>query len=125
EERGTSRSVPWARIRWGYSMSLLSRCFSLGLCPCLIVLLSAPCQTYGHPPDRQGDPLPVRGQARLDPYGDPLPQGAIVRLGTDRYRGSESTTSVFFSPDGKLLASGSWDMAVRLWDPATGRELRR
>jgi WD40 repeat protein len=32
--------------------------------------------------------------------------------------------SVSFSPDGRLLASGSWDDAVRLWDTQTGQTIK-
>ena len=37
---------------------------------------------------------------------------------------SGTVRSVSFSPDGKLLASGSHDKTVKLWDVATGREIR-
>ncbi len=36
----------------------------------------------------------------------------------------QMVNSVAFSPDGKMLASGCSDWAVRLWDPATGKEVR-
>jgi WD40 repeat protein len=32
--------------------------------------------------------------------------------------------AVAFSPDGKIVASGSWDKTIRMWDVATGKEKR-
>src|SRR5262249_24076988 len=59
-----------------------------------------------------------------DCYGDPLPAGAIARLGTVRWRNGDGTSLLSFLPDGKVLLSAGWDESVRQWDGAGGKEPR-
>ena len=93
---------------------LMLGCSALGVC---LVLLSAPAD-----PGKQKT-APER-PARLDQYGDPLPEGAVARIGTVRLRHAGPVSALAYSHDGKILASGSEDGTIRLWDAATGKELQ-
>jgi WD40 repeat protein len=62
---------------------------------------------------------------RTDRHGDPLPEGALARLGTERLRHAGLVREVFFSADGKRLVSAGAEGTVRVWDAQTGRALSR
>jgi WD40 repeat protein len=76
----------------------------------------------GQPPAGGGKAL-APPPPRLDLNGDPLPDGAIARLGTTRFRCP--ATAAAYSADGQLLAVGGGDNQIRLLDARTGREVRR
>jgi len=94
---------------------------------CLVVIVSL-ALPVGYPTPR--GPLAATGkseqegkeQLRKDLYGDPLPPGAVARMGTLRFRQPGCCLHVAYSPDGKLLASG-WDEGIAVWDVATGKRV--
>jgi len=57
-----------------------------------------------------------------DRWGDPLPQGAIARLGTVRYR--YQAIGAAFLPDDETVVSAKEDGAIQLWAAHTGRLVR-
>ncbi len=61
-------------------------------------------------------------QPRTDLNGDPLPPGAVARLGAARLC-QQAQTFLAFSPDDKTIAALD-NGCLRLWDVRTGRELR-
>ncbi len=67
----------------------------------------------------------VRALVRRDAHGDPLPPGALARLGrVDLGRHGSDIRCLAVSPDGRRVATGSADRSVCVWDAATGREQR-
>jgi RNA polymerase sigma factor (sigma-70 family) len=79
---------------------------------------SAPIENSSAPPaDESSERRPI-----TDAHGDPLPDGALARLGTVRLNHGQRLNSVLFLPDNKTILSEGGGVA-RLWD-ATGRELQ-
>jgi RNA polymerase sigma factor (sigma-70 family) len=64
-------------------------------------------------------------EQRTDLFGDPLPPGALVRMGTVRFRHPNLIGNVAYSKDGKILAAAGNGGIIRLYDPATGKTLRQ
>src|SRR4051794_16153166 len=81
----------------------------------VLILLTAMLDTRAAPPEKT---------PRLDAHGDRLPDCALARLGTVRYRVGEAFSAAALSPDGKTFAlSGSRN--ITLLDATTGRVLRQ
>ncbi|HEV3142895.1 MAG TPA: sigma-70 family RNA polymerase sigma factor, partial [Gemmataceae bacterium] len=57
----------------------------------------------------------------IDQYGDPLPEGAVARLGALRFRHEGWANRLVFTADGKTLV-GSTLSGVLIWDATTGKE---
>ncbi len=79
---------------------------------------SAWCAPPGDPGQAPAKP------ARVDAAGDPLPDGALARLGTTRFRHGGRISALSLSPDGKCLVTTGFD-DVRVWDASDGRLVRR
>jgi len=62
---------------------------------------------------------------RQDRHGDPLPDGAIARLGTVRWRHGFAVNALAYSPDGKRIAVGGSGRDITLWDTTTGKEIHQ
>jgi WD40 repeat protein len=68
--------------------------------------------------------LTPAAEPRCDLFGDPLPLGALARLGTIRLRTTQMFDHVALSHDGKMLVTSDYG-SVCLWDVATRRLIHR
>ncbi len=95
------------------------RCFILPLIALCLVGLSLRAAT---PLAKSDDP-----PARTDHYGDPLPEGAVARLGTLRFRHETGSIGDWaISADGQMIVTvHEVEKTLCFWEAKTGKELRR
>jgi WD40 repeat protein len=62
---------------------------------------------------------------KTDLYGDPLPDGAVSRIGSTRMLHDDSLTWADFSADGRRLVTGGMygERRIHVWDTATGKRI--
>jgi WD40 repeat protein len=74
--------------------------------------------------DAAGDEPKPKVEPRLDHFGDPLPPGAVMRLGTVRYRVRGGHRALAFMPDGKTIAARSDDRSILFFDVESGKRVK-
>jgi WD40 repeat protein len=71
----------------------------------------------------QSDPNQEAKKERVDQHGDPLPDQALLRIGTTRLQHAGEVRALAVSENGRLLASHGSDKMVRIWDAKDGRPI--
>jgi WD40 repeat protein len=85
-----------------------------------------PARPAAQPPQpEQAIPIERAEPVAADLHGDPLPAGAMARLGTRRWRPGQESLLVLYTPDGRQLVTAGADGALALWDGDSGRLVRR
>jgi RNA polymerase sigma factor (sigma-70 family) len=130
---GTTRALTVARLK------LVAVLLALGLLVAGAGVATQRALTAGRPApaspgeqaenDEPAPPAPPveKPAPRMDAPGDPLPPGAVARLGTLSLRPMDAITAFTFSADGKLLAIGGGlnDEWLQIWTVDTGKFVRR
>jgi RNA polymerase sigma factor (sigma-70 family) len=112
----------------GFVPALAPRALGLGLL--LAVAGLAVALSLGATPRPQapaapapaGPPAQAPERPRLDRHGDPLPPGAVARLGTVRFRVADEVQTLAYAPDGKTLAVASY-AGLAIFDTASGKRV--
>lgn len=101
---------PWSTRRWDWQQTNSSRDFitSDGSWPIAVVSPLGDLVAVGY----NGGPGATEGGGAVELYDAPGGQW--------RRELPEAGGRAVFSPDGKLIATGSWKNTVKLWNPATG-----
>src|SRR2546427_1099331 len=86
------------------------------------VMLALIHTARGDPPATANSSTRASQPVHGDRQGDPLPPGAIARLGTVRFRHHRAIYAIAFAPDGKTIASAGLGSEVFLWETTTGKE---
>jgi WD40 repeat protein len=118
--RGVLNAMSWGKPRLAAALIL-----AVGLVASGAGLVARHIPAAAPPAASASEESPAeRERVRTDADGDPLPPGALLRLGSARLRHAGLSEDMIFSADGKTLTTTGYDHVVRTWDVADGRLVR-
>ena len=102
-------------------MFKISKSLRLFLLAASILVIGSGLLAQNRGQEQKPDP---KKRVLTDLHGDPLPQGAVTRLGTLRFRAPAEIVALAYAPDGKTIAVSSY-AGLFLFDAASGKRIRR
>jgi RNA polymerase sigma factor (sigma-70 family) len=121
-----AKSFLAAKFKIGLALTVA--CSLVGMGAAALAPLRAPEETLPGVPTVVAKAHDIKddGQDRKDRFGDPLPPGALARMGTIRFRVAGSgQRSVAFTPHGKGIITAGHGSPTRLWETSTGKLVRQ
>jgi RNA polymerase sigma factor (sigma-70 family) len=122
-----SAQTAWL-LRGAWQTMLLGKgkaLFGVVLGMVLIAGMSAVMFRLAPPAEQQaGSPPQEASTPRADRGSDPVPAGAVLRLGSLRLRHKTRIHSLAFALRGDVLIAASDEGTIHFWKPATGEKLR-
>jgi RNA polymerase sigma factor (sigma-70 family) len=124
---GLTKSMVLGRVKLAAALVLLLGLLGTGAGVVARQTLSRPSLAAPQPAKTPANEGPLIGQSTQKvawpvPNGEPLPAGAVCRLGTTYWRHGGLTLTAQFTPDGKSLLTMGAD-GLRTWEVATGKPL--
>ena len=120
---GSLRAMMMAKLRMTAAVVLAAGLLAVGtgfaMWPGHLETPPAPAVAAAEQPKPKDAPEKAR-----DLYGDELPSGARVRLGTVRFRQGNGIYALDLSPDGRTLVTVGGNNVLQLWDAETGEIIR-
>jgi len=116
------RGLALSRLKLGATLSLMTILALGGIATVVHPMLPAPSANV-EPPVADPRPAGRTMPARTDLLGDPLPEGALARIGTTRLRVDGVLGAIVFSNDYRWIAYGTESGVVHVCEAGTGKPL--
>jgi RNA polymerase sigma factor (sigma-70 family) len=114
------RTIALTRLKLAATFFLTAVLVLGGIATGLLSTWPAPLQEM-EPPHADDQPGSRTAPVSMDLLGDPLPEGALLRIGTTRMRAQHYVNAIVFSNDHRLMGYGTEFGFIHVCEAATGK----